>query len=240
MATESEKSLSSRLSVLWRARSITVMVLCVLLGIGVITQVRQEPTKNLAAMRQDDLIRLLDELGRRNDELTTEAQVLEQRLAELQSGAKSSQAAREAAQEQVRNRSILAGTVPVHGPGITLTIIDNDSVITAQMMVTVLEELRNAGAEAIELNSRRLTTSSWFVREGTTLIVDGESISSPYVFNAIGGAQTMSGALDIPGGALATIRTAGARSTVTQRDDIFITAVRQEPELKHAKPQDKS
>lgn len=240
MATESEKSLSSRLSVLWGARSITVMVLCVLLGIGIITQVRQEPTKNLAAMRQDDLIRLLDELGRRNDELTTESQVLEQRLAELQSGAKSSQAAREAAQEQVRNRSILAGTVPVHGPGITLTIIDNDSVITAQMMVTVLEELRNAGAEAIELNSRRLTTSSWFVREGTTLIVDGESISSPYVFNAIGGAQTMSGALDIPGGALATIRTAGARSTVTQRDDIFITAVRQEPELKHAKPQDKS
>lgn len=232
-------SAMSTLRTLVGARSLTVIVLCALLGLGIITQVRQAPQQSLASMRQDDLIRLLDELGRRNEELTTESQVLQQRLEELQSGARSDQAAREAAQEQSRNRAILAGTVPVHGPGISLTIIDNEGALTAQMMVTVLEELRNAGAEAIELNSQRLTTSSWFQRDGDTIIADGTPLSSPYVFNAIGGAQTMSGALDIPGGALATIRAAGARSTVTQREDISITSVREEPELKYAEPQDK-
>lgn len=217
-------------------RSVVVVVLCALLGFAVILQVSQQPEESLSRMRQDDLVRLLDELGRRNAELASESNVLQQRLTDLEAGAKDARIAREAAAEQARARSILAGTTPVEGPGITLTIVEGPGEqMTAQMMVTVLEELRNAGAEAIELNNHRISTSTWFRRDGTTLLCDGEELSAPYVFNAIGDAQKLATALDIPGGALATIRNANAKPTVVARDRVTIRAVRTPPELKYAK-----
>lgn len=217
-------------------RSVVVVLLCALLGFAVILQVSQQPEESLSRMRQDDLVRLLDELGRRNEELASESNVLQQRLDDLEAGAKDARTAREAAAEQARARSILAGTTPVEGPGITLTIVEGPSEqMTAQMMVTVLEELRNAGAEAIELNNHRISTSTWFRRDGTTLLVDGKALTSPYVFNAIGDPQKLATALDIPGGALATIRNANAKPTVASRDKVTIKAVRTPPELKYAK-----
>lgn len=217
-------------------RSAVVVVLCALLGFALILQVSQQPEESLSRMRQDDLVRLLDELGRRNSELASESNVLQQRLDDLEAGAKDARTAREAAAEQARARSILAGTTPVEGPGITLTIVENaGQQMTAQMMVTVLEELRNAGAEAIELNDHRLSTSTWFRRDGTTLLVDGKELTSPYVFRAIGDPQKLATALDIPGGALATIRNANAKPTVVSRDKVSIKAVRTPPQLKYAK-----
>ncbi|MDO5727749.1 MAG: DUF881 domain-containing protein [Bowdeniella nasicola] len=229
-------------SAAWRhvlaGRSAVVVILCALLGFALILQVSQQPEESLSRMRQDDLVRLLDELGRRNEELTAESNVLQQRLEDLEAGAQDAQLAREAAAEQARARAILAGTAPVVGPGITLTIVETPGgAMTAQMMVTVLEELRNAGAEAIELNNHRISTSTWFRRDGLTLVVDGQELVPPYVFNAIGDPQKLATALDIPGGALATIRNANAKPTVTNRDRITITSVRTPPTLKYAKPE---
>ncbi|MDO5700267.1 MAG: DUF881 domain-containing protein [Bowdeniella nasicola] len=223
-----------------RGRSLTVIILCALLGFVLIVQVRQQPEDSIATMREDDLVKLLDELGQRNAELSSESRTLQLRLDELQTGARRQEAAEQAAKEQAEARSILAGTVAVHGPGVSLTIVDNEAKMTAQMMVTILEELRNAGAEAIEINSNRLTTSSWFLRKDDTLIVDGNPMASPYVINAIGDTQTLSGALNFPGGVLATIRNAGARSTVTPQEDLEIASVRPSPRLSFATPEEKN
>lgn len=213
-----------------------IVVLCLALGFGIVVQVRQTQDSSFESLRQDDLVRLLDELTQRNAELETEASELTEQLRDLESGSTSATAARETAEQQSRVQGILAGTVPVTGPGIELVVDDPDHLVTAPTFVTVLEELRNAGTEAVELNGQRLSTSSWILTGHEGLVVSGTEVSPPYRWRAIGDPQTMAVALEIPGGALAAIRAAGASAELQQRDRVEITAVRSLAEPRFATP----
>ncbi|GAA4424871.1 DUF881 domain-containing protein [Georgenia halophila] len=206
---------------------VIVALLCVGLGFAVVAQVRQTQGDAMTGMRQDDLVRLLDELTRRNEQLEAEQEQLQQDLAALRSSATSREAAQEAAELRAVTRGVLAGTVPVHGPGITLTISDPGHDVQAQVLVTVVEELRNAGAEAIELSGQRLAADSWILDDPDGgVVVDGESIDPPYRWTAVGEPHALAVALNIPGGALASIRNAGASASLTEAEDVEITAVR--------------
>ncbi|WP_226925118.1 DUF881 domain-containing protein [Georgenia thermotolerans] len=219
------------------ARHLLVAVLCAALGFGVVTQIRQTHDDALSGMRQDDLVRLLDELTRRNHELDQEQEQLRSDLAELRSSTSSREAAAKAAAEQARVQGVLAGTLPVQGPGVRVTIQDPAGEVRAQTLVKILEELRNAGAEAVELSGQRLTASSWILdASGEGVVVDGTTVRPPYEWTAIGDPHTISVALDIPGGALASVRNAGGRAQMTESDDLQITAVRELEAPKHATP----
>ncbi len=215
-----------------------IVLLCVAVGFALAVQVRQTQEDTYATMRQDDLIRLLDELSVRNRELTEEGVELRRELSELESGSSSRAAAQEAAEQQARVQGILAGALPVVGPGIELVVHDPSAQVSAPTFVTVLEELRNAGAEVVELNGVRLVTSTWFRDEGGAIVVDDEPLESPYEWTVIGDPQTMDRALEIPGGALATVRTAGAEASTTAHDRVEITAVREPDEPEFATPQE--
>lgn len=203
-----------------------IILLCVAVGFALAVQVRQTHEDTYASMRQDDLVRLLDELAVRNRELTEEGLELRRELSELESGSTSRAAAQEAAAQQARVQGILAGALPVAGPGIEIVVHDPAAQISAPTFVTVLEELRNAGAEAIELNGQRITASSWLGTRADGLVISGTDIDPPYVWRAIGDPQTLSVALDIPGGAMASIRGSGAAAEVEQHERLEITSVR--------------
>jgi len=132
--------------------------------------------------------------------------------------------------EYLRNyatlQGILAGTVPVEGRGVSVRVDDPQHGVTAQDMVHMLEELRNAGAEAIAVSGIRIVADSYFLDAGGELLVDGEVLTPPYHWSAIGNPDTISGALEIPGGALATFRNAGATVQMTTAELIRIDAVR--------------
>ncbi|MFH5822993.1 DUF881 domain-containing protein [Georgenia sp. AZ-5] len=216
---------------------VVAAVLCAVLGFGIATQVRQTQTDVLAGMRQDDLVRLLDELTRRNAELDDEQEQLREQLAGLRSSSSSRRAAQEAAEAQAQVQGVLAGTLPVTGPGVVLTIEDPEGGVRAQILVKILEELRNAGAEAIELNGQRLTASSWILDDDVDgVVVDGTPVSPPYEWKAIGGPEDMAVALGIPGGALASVRNAGGEDELEQREDLEITSVRRLEEPRYAEP----
>ncbi|MHB1064588.1 MAG: DUF881 domain-containing protein [Georgenia sp.] len=221
-----------------RRTHVVAALLCVALGFGVVAQVRQTQGDALAGLRQDDLVRLLDELTQRNAALADEQEVLRSDLAELRSSSSSRQAAEEAARAQAQVQGVLAGTVPVRGPGVLVTIADPGSDVRAQTLVTVLEELRNAGAEAIELSGQRLTASSW-IADATVdgVVVDGVDISPPYRWTAVGDPGTLYVALEIPGGALAAVRNAGGVVRLEEADAVEILAVRDLDEPVHAVPQ---
>lgn len=210
--------------------------LLALLGFALVTQVRLAQADNLSNLRQEDLVRLLDEVTQRNEQLATERSDLLIARDELLSGEDSRRVAEEAAAERAVVQGILAGTVPVEGPGITLTLRDPEDSLRALTLFNVLQELRNAGAEAIEVSGIRLTASSWFTDASQGVIVDGERVVPPYEWTAIGDPQTLSVALDIPGGALAAVRNAGGSAQVDQHDLVQITAVSAAPEPQFATP----
>ena len=65
-----------------------------------------------------------------------------------------------AAAERAQVEGILAGQLPAEGPGVELVIRSDGAQIPAPVLYNVLEELRNAGAEAVQIGDQRITASS--------------------------------------------------------------------------------
>lgn len=221
-----------------RTRSqVLIAVLCAVLGFALVAQIRLTQGDSLASLRQDDLVRLLDEITQRQEQLATERDELVAARDELLTSEDTRRVAEEAARQRAVAQGVLAGTLPVEGPGITLRVTDPGGGVQALTLFHVLEELRNAGAEAVELSGQRLTASTWFAdASGPGVVVDDTLLTPPYEWVAIGDPQTLAVALDIPGGALASIRNAGGTGVVTQFESLQVTAVAQPSQLEFATP----
>lgn len=211
-------------------------LLCALLGFALVTQVRQTHSDELAGLSQAELVRLLDEASQRTDELAEQAQALRSQRAELVSGADTERAALEAAVQRAETQGILAGRLPAEGPGVRLVLAEGGQRLSALVLVNVLEELRNAGAEAIQLADRRLTASSWIVDTEDGVLVDGVPLEAPYLWLAIGDPDTIVPALEMPGGALAAVRRDGGETSIEAQDRVVVEAVRQVQTPQYATP----
>ena len=131
---------------------VLAVLLCLLLGVAIATQVRQTDSGDaLDTARPADLLVLLDSLQQREAALNTEVAELQRTLDELQASGSSDQAAIENARARLAALSILIGTVPATGPGVTLTIEDPARGVAPETMLDVINELRAAGAEALEI-----------------------------------------------------------------------------------------
>lgn len=221
------------------------VVLCVLLGIAIVTQVRQnESGDSLETARPADLLVLLDSLQQREAALNTEVTDLQRTLAQLQASGSSDQAAIENAQARLAALSILIGTVPATGPGVTLTITDTAPGVPAETLLDVINELRNAGAEAMEIRGRtgqeqtsvRVGVDTWVVGNPGALVIDSTTLTPPYSVLAIGDPPTLAAAMTIPGGAMDSVERVGGTMVVEQSDRVDVTALRQPKPRQYAQP----
>lgn len=208
-----------------RSQALTGL-LCAVLGFAVVVQVQSTRSEGLSQLRQDELVRLLDEVTRRTEDLQVQVGTLRAQRQELISGTDTERAAQEAAAQRAEIQGILAGRLPAQGQGLELVIRQRERPIPALVLYNVLEEARNAGAEVIQLGDLRLTASSYFVDAPGGVEVDGTVLEPPYRWLMIGNPDTIIPALDMPGGALAAVRNYSGIAQTTARDLVEITAVR--------------
>lgn len=221
------------------------VLLCVLLGVAIVTQVRQNDSSDaLETARPADLLVLLDSLQQREAALNTEVNDLQRTLAQLQASGSSDQAAIENAQARLAALSILIGTVPATGPGVTLTIVDSAPGVPAETLLDVVNELRNAGAEAMEIrgggesqpSAVRVGVDTWVVGNPGALVIDNVTMNPPYSVLAIGDPPTLAAAMTIPGGAMDSVERVGGAMEVQQADRVDVTALRQPKQRQYAQP----
>ncbi|WP_225810995.1 DUF881 domain-containing protein [Streptomyces spinosus] len=235
-AEEPEQQLTGRQRLvkgLWPPRftraQLIVAVLLFGLGFGLAVQVASNSDTDgaLRGARQEDLVRILDELDSRTQRLQDEKQGLDKQRQELQSSSDQAAEARRQTAEKERQLGILAGTVAAQGPGITMTIEDTKGTVEADMLLDAIQELRAAGAEAIEVNGVRVVAGTYFTDSGKSVSVDGNKINAPYRFQVIGKPQDLEPALNIPGGVVQTLEKEQATVTVERSDKIVVDALRQ-------------
>ncbi|MDT5411026.1 MAG: hypothetical protein QOG14_3246 [Mycobacterium sp.] len=217
------------------------LILCLLLGAAIATQVRQTNTgDSLDTARPADLLVLLDSLRQREATLSTEVAELQRSLNALQASGSSDQAAIQNAQARLAALSILIGTVGATGPGVTVRIEDPGPGVAPQALLDVLDELRAAGAEAIQISDGhvavRTGVDTWIVGAPGALIVDGKTLIPPYSVVAIGDPPTLAAAMNIPGGAVDSVKRVGGTMSVQQDDKVDITALRQPKPRQYAQP----
>lgn len=227
-----------------RAQAVAALLLG-LLGFAAAVQVRATRDAGLDGLRQTDLVRILDDVSERAARLQSEARELQETRDRVAGGGGDTLAALEEARARARVLGILAGTLPAVGPGIELTISDPDGKVRSDVLLDALQELRDAGAEAIEIATVdgpavRVVASTSLVDVEGGVAVDGTELVSPYRFRVIGEPRTLAGALDIPGGVLDVLRQRQAQGVVTQRPTIEITSLRAPPSPRYARPADDS
>lgn len=216
---------------LWPPRvsraQLIVAVLLFVLGLGLAIQVRSNSDSSaLRGARQEDLVRILDELDGRTKRLEDEKQTLEEQRRELESSSNQAEEARKQTVEKERQLGILAGTVAAQGPGIVLKISDPKGQVQSDKLLDTLQELRAAGAEAIQINGVRIVADSYFSDEAAGVAIDGKKVTQPYEFKVIGKPQDLEPALNIPGGVVQSLEKEQAVVTVTRPAKIIVDALR--------------
>jgi uncharacterized protein YlxW (UPF0749 family) len=186
-------------------------------------------------------VRILSDLDARQDRLRAEIATLEDSQRQLASGAEGREAALAEARRRADELGILAGTLPAQGPGLNIRFSAGTEPIRASVILDAVEELRGAGAEAMQIegaggNPVRIVAASYFVDAGNGLTVDGRQLSGPYTLVVIGDPQTMQPALNIPGGVVDTVRQHGGNVIVQESTVAHVTALRQAGTLKYAHP----
>ncbi|HEX5510763.1 MAG TPA: DUF881 domain-containing protein [Actinomycetales bacterium] len=212
-------------------------LLCAVLGFALVVQFRQTQDSSLENLRETDLVRILDDVSQRASRLEDESDELRSTRDQLLSSSNQEQVARQAAQERVDVLGVLAGTAPATGPGIQLVITDPHAELGAVTLLDAVQELRDAGAEAMQVGDVRIVASTSFVNDSDGVRVDGTLLHSPYVFQVIGDPKTLSPALGIPGGVLATVNQSQSGSaTVTEMDEVVVDALRRVEQPQYARP----
>jgi uncharacterized protein YlxW (UPF0749 family) len=229
---------------LWAALSkpsraqFVVAVLLAALGFAAVTQVRSNQNDDTyAGRREQDLIDLLNGLAGASERSQSEISRLEKARTDLQSNTRKREAALEQAQKEADTLNILAGLVPVTGPGIRITIDDPDGSVGIDILLDAIQELRTAGAEAMEFNGEVRVIAQTALEEGIGgVVVDGQLLTPPYVIDVIGEPHELEGAMTFPQGPIDDVENVGGTVTMDSFDKLEINAVRQPVRPEFAQP----
>ena len=131
------------------------------------------------------------------------------------------------------------------GPGITLTIADPRTQVSADALLDALEELRDAGAEAVQLEGTgprggpvavRVVAETALLDDRSGVSAGGTALRAPYRFVVLGDPGTLSAALAIPGGVLDTVHQQGGTTAVARLARLRVSALRPLEHPRYARP----
>ena len=136
-------------------------------------------------------------------------------------------------EEQIKEGNKLLGLTEVTGEGIIVTLKDSSSPALSSMVdanqlvvhdmdvLSVINELKNAGAEAISINGQRLVATSAIVCDGNVVQINGQKVGAPFEIKAIGLSEQLA-ALSRPGGYLSVLQDYGIGTEIVKSKNIVI------------------
>lgn len=216
---------------------LAVALMCALLGFVMVTQVRsvranakaQEPVDPSAA-RADELQVLLTQEEEKTAALTLELEEYKAMIESYRQEASSSGDYNAALTDELNRAEMIAGLTDLSGPGVIVTMKDspsadvpeNEALIHDDDILKVINELRDAGAEAISINDERILATSEIRCSGATVSVNNKRYSAPYVIKAIGDSKNLENALTMRYGVVEVLQSWNIDVTVVRSNQINI------------------
>ena len=157
--------------------------------------------RSLAAQDDTSVALLINDLNRANNQLIQQGAALAQQEAQLRQALTAGGADVQAVQKEFVTLREVNGEVPVHGPGLQIRI---EGTIMDFELQDALNNLRNAGAEAIGLNGYRIVGSTPVQSHGNSLLIDGHTVGSPLSLLVIGDPEQLGPAADLSASSLQT------------------------------------
>lgn len=218
-------------------RQSIVAVLLAVLGFAFVVQVRDTAANDTyAGVRESDLIQVLNGLTGTAERARREIGRLETRRDDLKDEDSARAAALSEAERRVRTLNIIAGLVPVSGQGLRVTITESTSRVSVGSLLDTVQELRTAGAEAMEFNdSIRLGADSSFEDAVGGIELDDQLLEPPYVLDVIGDPHILRTALTFSTGPVETLQELdGATVSIEDLETVEVTSVRESSRPEYA------
>lgn len=219
--------------------AITLGIMCFILTLAITIQIRTMNSASSTASQalvdnelRDSVLRWKEKYDHVSEELKRAEKSLEQ----VRQDATQNDTASVAKEDTLKRNNTLLGLTDVKGSGIVIELQDGtkeDSILSVESastklvhyedLLSLVNELRNAGAEAIEINEQRVVNTSAITCEGTVIKINGEKIGSPFTIKAIGSQALLYGQITRIGSYLEAMAEGGVVvKSVTKSDDIHI------------------
>jgi uncharacterized protein YlxW (UPF0749 family) len=201
-------------------RLIVVSLIAIGLGFLIVVQLRSQAAvaRTLAAQDDTSVALLINDLNRANNQLLQQSAALAEQQTQLHQALTAGGADSQALSKELTTLREVTGAVAVHGPGLEIRI--QGPVMDFELQ-DALNNLRNAGAEAISLNGYRIIGSTPVVSRGDVLMVAGHTVGTPLVLQVIGDAEQLGPAADLSASSLQT----RVQVSIQRKTDLAITEV---------------
>ena len=216
--------------------AITLGIMCLLLTVALCVQIR---TMNSAGSTVSQTLSdngLRDEvlkMKEKYDNTYKELENAQKELEKVRQAATQNNSTAEAKEQELKENNMILGKNDVQGEGVEIILEDaattnnslnpSDQIIHYDDIQLVVNELKNAGAEAIEINGQRLVNTTSITCEGNIIKINGERIGSPFYIKAIGSQSRLYGALSRSGSILDLIADYGNKAEITKVDNVVIS-----------------
>jgi uncharacterized protein YlxW (UPF0749 family) len=215
-----------------RVAQLSLFGVALLIGVLLVGQLRSQarPTE-IQTLSAQELSQLVDTLSGRNRELRNGLADLRETLREYSVARSQGQSALDVSREDLRRITAFGGLAAVEGRGI---VLDVDGDLDAIALNDLLNELRNAGAEALAVDDIRITHRSVAVQGPTSLLIDGFEVRERFSLQAIGSPEGLLAAIERPGGIIVQLQQFISASIVARQSDVIslpATAIPLEPQV---------
>lgn len=224
-----------------RSAQVLLALVCFVLGILLVVQFRTQTrlSRQVASLPISEQMQIINNLSQANDQLRAEVAGLQLQLSEYEQTVGKSELDRMV--QDINMLRVINGSSEVSGAGVELTIggtIGPRGRLRAEEMHDLINELRDAGAEAIAINNIRLVVNSSFTNSSDGIIVNGDRLLvPPYVIQAIGEPQGLETALKRPGGLITPLTEfyPGVQITIFRKTKIVLPKAEHVIDLKVAR-----
>jgi uncharacterized protein YlxW (UPF0749 family) len=200
-----------------RVAQVSLFGVALLIGILLVGQLRSQarPTE-ISSLPAQELSQLVETLAERNRSDALALSDLRETLREYRVVGSQGQSALNVGREDLRRITAFGGLAAVEGQGI---VLDVQGDLDAIALNDLLNELRNAGAEALAVDQIRITHRSVAVQGATSLLIDGLEIGHSFQLKAIGSPDGLLATIERPGGIIAQLQQFIFASIVARQSD---------------------
>ena len=232
------------------AEAIILGFMCLILTIGICVQIKTvniSGTTTSSNKELNDLKTQVLKMKEKYNDIYEKIDVSQQELEETRKNATSSDKELKSIEEKINKYNILLGSTDVKGQGVRIILTDavtnsllkaiydpKELIIHNTDILEVVNELKIAGAEAIEVNGQRILDNTVIACDGNVIVINGEKVSSPFIINAIGFPERLA-ALNSEDGYLKRLEQYGIKSTFKPENEIVIVKSIRRNGFKYAK-----
>lgn len=203
----------------------------------------------IAGKRETQLADELVTLQRKYDDLKSKYDDSAKIVEEYQNNSSTNNTLIASMKDQIQALSAMSGVTDLKGEGIVITLNDgtktsdasvrSDTLVHDSDLLTVVNELKAAGAEAISINGQRIIATSAIRCVGPVIQVNYQKVAAPFEIKAIGNAQYLESAMTIKNGVVDLLKEYGVSVTVSRQNNVEIPKYEGEQNFKNASVKEK-